>query len=61
MLLGTITGTNSSGLTVYIDVLKADYGSLSYIGEVSTYTTGVRVVVGKVGPDEYVVLGAVHP
>lgn len=59
-LLGTVTGY-SGGLFVNIPALKTEYGALSHLGEESDYSVGDRVVVSRVGPDEYVVLGVVHP
>lgn len=60
MHTGVVTNV-SDGVWVQIPALKAEYGPLSYLDDQRIYTKGDRVLVGRVGPDEYVVLGIVHP
>lgn len=59
-LTGTVTN-KASGIFVNIPVLKAEYGPLSYLGDASDYTVGAKVMVSRVGADEYVVVGVLHP
>lgn len=56
-----ITSQHSEGFYVQISTLRAEYGPLSYLGESGDYTKGDRVAVTRVGPDEYLILGVVHP
>lgn len=59
-LIGTITN-KTSGIFVNIPALKAEYGPLSYLGEDGDYAIGAKVLVTRVGADEYVVVGVVRP
>lgn len=61
MLPGTVVSASSGGLYVRIPALRTEYGPLSYLGDASAYYVGAPVIVGKVGPDEYVVMGVVSP
>ena len=58
--LGTITNING-GIWVQIRALSAEYGPLTHLGLPSEYAKGDRVALANVGPDEYIVLGVVHP
>lgn len=58
--LGTITNM-ASGMFVSIPALKAEYGPLSFLGEQGDYAIGDKVLVTRVGADEYVVVGVVSP
>lgn len=60
MYIGTVTN-KTSGIFVRIPALRAEYGPLSYLGTGGDYAIGNRVLVSRVGPDEYVVIGVVRP
>ena len=58
--IGVVTNVNA-GIWVNITALKAEYGPLSFLGQSADYSRGDRVLVSKVGPDEYIVLGVIGP